>query len=293
MDIDECITAYVRLSDRVFKKTKYRLSLCGTVQGRFGTRAGKIYQRNILQKTGSEDTLLYNRVKDQCKLYDGILTLFSGSVLTDYVRSALYVRLGEKRRVPCSSQAILREGPLICYIPLRSMKQHEQLLPLPHYMIPSRLVFLASGLATVAQAQTIQFGRFGMRRWMSCPKGNPSKRLSGVWSPSAQEYLEIKPFGSKFWTVAETLKRIATETEAMAEQFDREHSRLDQRNQYFRFSVVRGLEKIGLEDAAQKGAIVAATRQYVESEAVGRQLQLCRKNLERKSESLHMVPIRS
>lgn len=95
------------------------------------------------------------------------------------------------------------------------------------------------------QGQTIPFELFG---------------LTGV--PS------LKPFGENLLEIGKTLMSIATETEATAEPFHREHSELDEGNQYFRFSVSEGLKGIGLEEAAQKSVIIAATRRYVESQTV-------------------------
>jgi Patatin-like phospholipase len=87
----------------------------------------------------------------------------------------------------------------------------------------------------------------------------------------------IKPFGNSLLEVAQTLKSIATETEATAESFHRDHSELDENGQYFRFNVTKGLEDIGLEEGAKKNTIIAATRSYLESQAVGRQMSLCGK----------------
>jgi Patatin-like phospholipase len=87
----------------------------------------------------------------------------------------------------------------------------------------------------------------------------------------------LQPFGSGLIEIGKTLLRIATETERTAESFHREHSKLDDGNRYFRFNVFQGLEHIGLEDASQKNAIMAATRRYVESQAVMKQMKLCAK----------------
>ena len=71
---------------------------------------------------------------------------------------------------------------------------------------------------------------------------------------------------------------MATETEATAESFHRGHSELDDNGQYFRFNVTNGLEDVGLEEGAKKKEIMAATRSYVESEAVRRQVSRCGKH---------------
>lgn len=88
----------------------------------------------------------------------------------------------------------------------------------------------------------------------------------------------LKPFGDSLLDIARTLKSMATETEATAESFHRDHSELDGCNQYFRFSVTSGLEEIGLEESAQKGVIMAVTRRYVDSQTVKRQMSLCGRN---------------
>jgi predicted acylesterase/phospholipase RssA len=65
--------------------------------------------------------------------------------------------------------------------------------------------------------------------------------------------------------VLKTLKRIATDCEKVAEDFERHHQSLDGR--YFRFNVDRGLEDVGLEEFNRQSQIVSATRQYLERQA--------------------------
>ena len=76
-----------------------------------------------------------------------------------------------------------------------------------------------------------------------------------------------------------TLKAIATETEKTAQQFHRDKSSLDDEGRYYRFNVEHGLEDIGLEESKKKAEIAAATRRYVESQAVFRQIKACADNL--------------
>ena len=89
----------------------------------------------------------------------------------------------------------------------------------------------------------------------------------------------LKPFGDQLLKVAKTLPNITTETEITAKSFREEHAELAKQNRYFRFNVSRGLEKIGLEDATQRPAIMAATRVYVEDPEVAERMQLCGKNV--------------
>lgn len=37
MDIDDCIEAYISMSDRIFTKKRHRLGMRGDIQGRFDT----------------------------------------------------------------------------------------------------------------------------------------------------------------------------------------------------------------------------------------------------------------
>ena len=89
----------------------------------------------------------------------------------------------------------------------------------------------------------------------------------------------MKPFGDSLLQIGKSLIAIATETEKTAETFAKEHTRLDDEKKYFRFNVLRGLEEIGLEDAQQRNAIMAATRNYIRSEAVFKQMRACGQNL--------------
>lgn len=78
------------------------------------------------------------------------------------------------------------------------------------------------------------------------------------------------------WT---TLTNLATETERTAQRFHRDKSDLYDEGRYFRFNVDQGLQEIGLEEAKKKGEIAQATRDYIESQTVFRQMQACANNL--------------
>jgi hypothetical protein len=67
----------------------------------------------------------------------------------------------------------------------------------------------------------------------------------------------------------------ATETEGTAERFRQGNVQLDNSGRYFRFNVLRGLENIGLKESHKKPEIAAATRDYVQSQDVFKQMQAC------------------
>ena len=56
---------------------------------------------------------------------------------------------------------------------------------------------------------------------------------------------------------------MATETEKTAYEFLRANSKLHEDRRYFRFNVLSGLDNVGLEEAAKRPQIVAATRRYI------------------------------
>lgn len=70
MDIDDCIAAYVGLSDRIFKKRRHRVTIRGDVQGRFDTEELERAIKDIIFQNGLlEDALFRNDEDTQCKTY--------------------------------------------------------------------------------------------------------------------------------------------------------------------------------------------------------------------------------
>jgi hypothetical protein len=85
----------------------------------------------------------------------------------------------------------------------------------------------------------------------------------------------LKPFKDDVLHIGETLVAIATETEVTAERFRRERALLDSTGRYYRFNVVWGLEDIRFEEAKKVREMAAATRRYLSSQEVYRQMQAC------------------
>lgn len=70
MDVDECIQAYIRLADRVFKKTGPSLDMCLRVQSRFNTKALEQEIKGIVGRvTGSQNTVFKDEGQGSCKVY--------------------------------------------------------------------------------------------------------------------------------------------------------------------------------------------------------------------------------
>jgi predicted acylesterase/phospholipase RssA len=85
----------------------------------------------------------------------------------------------------------------------------------------------------------------------------------------------LNPLPDDVLGVWATVKGIVTETEKTAQRFHRDKSDLDDDGRYYRFNVDRGLEEIGLEESRKKKEIAAATRRYLDSQAVFKQVKAC------------------
>jgi predicted acylesterase/phospholipase RssA len=92
----------------------------------------------------------------------------------------------------------------------------------------------------------------------------------------------INAFGYGLKDIGESLKSMATETETTANNFMRRFTQLHTQRRYFRFNVRSGLENIGLEEAARRHEIVAATRRYLTTEEDKKQLENCAEMLRRR-----------
>ena len=69
MTVDECIDAYVLLSDRIFQKRRHRVTIKGHVQGRFDSDELEKVIKEIVVKKGLEENALLQDSRDaKCKV---------------------------------------------------------------------------------------------------------------------------------------------------------------------------------------------------------------------------------
>jgi hypothetical protein len=85
----------------------------------------------------------------------------------------------------------------------------------------------------------------------------------------------LKPFKNNVLHIGKTLVAIAIEIEQTAERFWRKRGLLDSMGRYYRFNIVRGLKDIRLEEAKKVKEMAAATRRYISSQEVHKQMQAC------------------
>lgn len=69
MTVDDCIDAYVSLSNRVFQKRRHRVTITGNVQGRFDSDELKQAIKEVVVRHGlEEDALLKDSPDAKCKV---------------------------------------------------------------------------------------------------------------------------------------------------------------------------------------------------------------------------------
>lgn len=69
MSIDDCIDAYLSLSDRIFQKKRHRVTVRGGIQGRFDAdELAQAVQEVITAQGFQEDTLLKDDTESTCKV---------------------------------------------------------------------------------------------------------------------------------------------------------------------------------------------------------------------------------
>jgi hypothetical protein len=69
MSVADCITAYLSLSDRVFRKTQHRVTIKGQIQGRFDAEElARVVKEVVKQQGLQENTLLKDETATACKV---------------------------------------------------------------------------------------------------------------------------------------------------------------------------------------------------------------------------------
>ena len=69
MSVGDCITAYLSLSDRVFRKTRHRVTVKGQVQGRFDAEELARAVREVVMQQGLQENVLHKDTPEaQCKV---------------------------------------------------------------------------------------------------------------------------------------------------------------------------------------------------------------------------------
>lgn len=70
MSTDDCIDAYLSLSDRVFQKKRHRVTVKGNIRGRFDSeKLARAVKEVVIAQKLHEDALLKDVSDDACKVW--------------------------------------------------------------------------------------------------------------------------------------------------------------------------------------------------------------------------------
>ncbi|KAM5349990.1 hypothetical protein ACJ41O_006495 [Fusarium nematophilum] len=261
MTIDECITAYTSLSEKVFEKKSHRVKINGQFQGRFDTAALEQAVKQILMDTGhGEDALLQDPPNTACKVFVCATSKETGDTvcLTSYRPRGL-AHLYDSTKIWQACRAT--SAATTFFDPIAIGPFQEQ-------FVDGALGANNPVYALWNQAQDV---------WGDQLQGSLRCLVSiGTGVPA------LRPVGDDVLGIGATLKKLTVETETTAEQFRRDKSSLDDEGRYYRFNVVRGLEHVGLEESRKQREIAAATGRYVASQDVFRHMKACANSLARK-----------
>ncbi|KAJ5585584.1 uncharacterized protein N7459_005384 [Penicillium hispanicum] len=256
LSVDECIEAYSTLAPTIFTHVRHRIKLAtGETQGRFDHEAMEQGIKDVLvQYRMDPESLFKSPAAEDCK------TQATGQTV---VLSSYY---NERRGADLLNTAKIWEAA-------RATSAATTFFE-PMTISDETFVDGATGAnnpvqeiwTEAADVWGLQHGQLeeNVKCLVSIGTGIPS----------------LSAFGPGLREVAQALKSIATETEATADMFRKQHTGLFQSGKAFRFNVVRGLETIGLEETSKWGAIKAATRNYVQTEEVRVEIKKCAANLQ-------------
>ncbi|KAI9670732.1 MAG: hypothetical protein M1817_003842 [Caeruleum heppii] len=247
MDISSCIEVYSALSDEVFRKVAHRINIKGHVQARFdATVLERFVKMVVLQQGNDQDALMLEKPAPKCKVV--VCATRGENRATTHLSSYSASRSANDPSITIWEAARATSAASSYFDPIVIGKHQEQYLDgATGANNPVRELWTAA--QDLWDDENLEEK---IRCFVSIGTGQPS----------------LDAFGVSVQDVGKTLLALATETEQTAETFYREHRTLARDCKYFRFSVDRGLEHVGLEESSKASAIVSATRRYLESQAV-------------------------
>ncbi|KAL3421684.1 ankyrin repeat protein [Phlyctema vagabunda] len=260
MSVAECIDTYIQLSTKVFQKKKHRVTMRGNIQGRFDSTELEQVVKEIIREQGLNDnTLLKDVPGSTCKVFVCATSKETSETvcLTSYKSERGTTDLLNSVQIWEACRATSAASSFFDPIAIGRFKEE---------FIDGALGANNPVAELWDQAQLI---------WGSEKLDGRVKCLVSIGTglPS------LNPFPNDVLHIGKALIAIATETEQTAERFRRDKAYMDSNNRYFRFNVIRGLEDIGLEEATKSKEIAAATRQYVASQEMYKQIRACADSL--------------
>ncbi|KAI5236675.1 phospholipase, patatin family protein [Aureobasidium subglaciale] len=258
MSVDECIEAYIQLSEDVFHpKRRIPFGIKGNVKERYDSEALESAVKKVLRdRNMNEEALLQNEFGTKrlrfvcCTSKETSETSLLRSWNTIRGDEELYdtVRIWEAARA--TSAASTYFDPISIGEP--------------------RQYFLDGGTGANNPVNHLWGEATDL-----LPRGQHLSENLGCLVSIGTGQPGFKPVEESILGVANTLLNIATETETTANLFHRDKSDLFDKRFCFRFNVPRGLGDIGLAEAAQLGDIKSMTRSHLQTEAVQSEIRRC------------------
>ncbi|KAI5252859.1 phospholipase, patatin family protein [Aureobasidium subglaciale] len=256
MSVDECIEAYIQLSEDVFHpKRRIPFGIKGNVKERYDSETLELAVKQVLRDRNiNEDALLQNEFGTKvfvcCTSKETSETSLLRSWNTIRGDEELYdtVRIWEAARATSAASSYFDP------IGIGEPRQH----------------FLDGGTGANNPVNHLWGEATDL-----LPRGQHLSENLGCLVSIGTGQPGFKPVEESILGVANTLLNIATETETTANLFHRDKSDLFDKRICFRFNVPRGLGDIGLAEAAQLGVIKSMTRSYLQTEAVQSEIRRC------------------
>ncbi|KAG9662106.1 ankyrin, partial [Aureobasidium melanogenum] len=272
MSVDECIKAYTDLSREVFhKKRRSPVGIKGDLKERYDSEALELAVRKVIRDRNlDENALLKNphgtKVFVCCTSGETSQTTLLRSWHTTRGDPDLYktVRIWEAARATSAASSFFDS------ISIGEPKQR----------------FLDGGTGANNPVHHVWGEAVDCLPHRESLPDNLGCLISiGTGQPG------YRPFEETVVGIGKALLNIATGTESIANQFQREKSELFENKTCFRFNVPRGLGDIGLAETEQLAAIKSMTADHLQTEAVQAEIRSCVQRLGERQ--IHKSPTRS
>ncbi|RSM18258.1 hypothetical protein CDV31_002984 [Fusarium ambrosium] len=263
MDVGECIAAYCKLFESVFKVKKHwsRVTARGKIQPRFDSKKLKAAIETVLKDRNISPTTPFNdRVNRGCKVF--VCATSTHSMTTRRLRS--YDTIKE----PHSDATIVQ-------VAMATSAASTFFEP----VTIGDMTYIDGGLGANNPVDEV----VGEARYILGHEADELKPLVKCFISIGTGNPGIKSISDNFLQfISTTLVSLSTNTEATAKRFALAWRDPSQAHRYFRFNVEQGLQDIDLSEYKESGKIKTVTQEYLEHADREDLVEQCVKNLKTK-----------
>ncbi|RYP25003.1 hypothetical protein DL765_000231 [Monosporascus sp. GIB2] len=276
MSVNDCIDAYASMMDGIFRKKARRFKLNGSVQARFDTAELERCIKSIVRTygMGRDENLLMRDPNVGCKVF---VCSTPKAVAEDVVKFSTYQREFE-------AYSELFENAKIWEVCRATAAATTFFNSIEIACGPQKIEFLDG--ATRANNPINDL-------WVEAKEAfgpDFASRVQCVVSIGNGESNHIN-FGRKALEAVQALKELTIETKRAHIEFNRNHPELGATNRYYRFNVVHGLERVGLEEADKRDVIAGITMAYLDEDERRETLRKFRAAVTQSPSYLPAVPV--